>query len=92
MITSRQGECVKSIRKTRRWVAVMEVGVLNQASLSRQVVKRARVIRAVVERRSCAEVGQDRLGKRLNGVWVDVVRACRHDRLLGGLELELMLR
>ena len=92
MITGRQGEGVKSIRKTRRRVAVMEVGVLDQASLSWQVVKRARVVGAVVERRSCSEVGQDRLRKRLDRVWVDVVGACRHDGLWGGLELKLMLR
>lgn len=92
MITCCQSERIKAIGKTRRWVAVVEVGVLDQAGLSRKVVNRACVIGAVVERRSCAELGQDWLRKRLNGVRVDVVRTSRHDRLLGGLELEWMLR
>ena len=92
MITCCQCKRVKAIGQTRRWVAVMEVGVLDQTGLSREVVKRACVVGTVVERRSCGELRQDWLRKRLDGVWVDVVRASRHDGLLSGLELELMLR
>lgn len=60
----------------------MEVWVLHKAGLRRKEVQRAGIAGAV-ERRPCiVEVGENGLRKRLNGVWVDVVRAGRHDGLL----------